>query len=207
MAELVAEVLDRHKELSFGQSVRVFWALKVTTLVAIFALLIGLGYAIGHWTTSRKESPQLGYTLGIDVRPFDDSLPKLADAKFDGRSLDKFRADIKRREEEHKALKGLNQALQPSVYAEDKGKRFEWVGVVTGFSVASQSRDGKFISVGLLSGNQNVDCIFAETGHMGRLLSLKEGDKIAVTGVLDEQGKLVRCEFIEVPPSDNSSNK
>jgi hypothetical protein len=207
MAELVAEVLDRHKELTASQSFRVFWALKLTTLVAILGGLSVGSFWLGRWTAPQKESPQSGYTIGLSVRPFDDSLPKLSDAKFDGRTLEQLRDDIKRREEGRKSLKGLSQALQKSVYEEDKGKRFAWSGVVTGFSVRSQTRDGKFISVGILSGNKNADCLFSEAGNMGRLMSIKEGDKISVTGVLDEYGDLVRCEFLDAVATDKAPVK
>jgi hypothetical protein len=201
MAELVAEVLDRHRELTVSQSFRVLWALKLTTLLTLFGLLIGVGFSIGRWsaTSTSEAAPQPQYAFDINVRAFDENLPKLSDAKFDKRSLEEFGAAIEQKRKQVNELTGVQQALQStkSVYADDIGKRFEWSGTITRFSVALNSPKGKIIDVQIKSGDYSASCYFDEHGHMGRLLSLKEGDPISVTGVLADYGKLVRCEFTD----------
>jgi hypothetical protein len=201
--ELVAELAERGSELTVAQLFRIVWALKLSTLLTIIGGIIGytiLVFTIGRYTASSDAaaaSPE--YRLGIDVTAYDDSLPKLADAVFDGRSLDEFAAEISRREAERQKLTDLQHALQQtkSLYADEVGKSFKWSGIVAGFDVVHDAPDGKVIAVTITSGEHTARCLFDEQGNIGRLTAIKQGDRITVTGVLAGGGQLVRCELVD----------
>lgn len=205
MAEIVAEMLDRHDELTTGELCRVLWAVKFKTLMLLVGIIVGsfasgswIGWSIGSYiATTNSAEPTLRYGFDINVHPFDQSLPQLSDAVFDARSLDDFGAEVDRRKEQRDKLTGLDRALQEtkSLYADAIGKRFTWSGTVTRISVAEYGPKRKIISVSIKSGSHTADCLFEEQGHIGRLLSLDEGDRITVTGVVADYGDLVRCEF------------
>jgi hypothetical protein len=204
LSELVAEVIDRHAELSFGQTLRVLWALKLHTVIALLLLIVS-AFTLGRYTfpvaneVERPSEQQLALSSepGLGFPAPDEGLPDLSEAEFDKRSLEEFGAEIKRRQQSQDELKGLQRTLQQrkSVYVNEIGKRFEWSGVVSGFSVPYESNDGKMIAVGIKSGDYEANCLFDEHGHIGNLLSLDEGDPVTVTGVLNEDGDLVKCEF------------
>lgn len=201
MPELVAEVIDRHRELTVGQSLRVLWALKLSTLTIVALCLLTAGITIGRWTAHsvNHPAPQARDRLAINVVPFNPGLPKLSDATLDERTLEEYGKAINDRKEKLKKLSGLEKAFQEnkSFYADDVGKRFEWSGTITKFAVPYRSPGRNVIAVTIKSGDHDATCLFEEQEHLGRLLSLNEGDEITVTGVLSEDGELVRCEILD----------
>jgi len=119
--ELVAEVIDRAKELKVRQVFEVIWALKFTTawmLVAAIASSFLFGMKMGNNGPATSE-----YALSF-VAP-DEYLPELLDAEFDSMSIFEYSDAIESVKERGSAGTHFELALEDATnpYLPYVGKR------------------------------------------------------------------------------------
>jgi hypothetical protein len=212
MSDLVAEVIDRHDDMTVGQFVRVLWALKVKAFVALALVLSAVFWAGFRFAESRSTSVEStgGDPKSKSVTPNDVAI-SLEAAKTDSRSLEEFWSDV--REEEKRRQGQTTLAAGGPAYDKDIGRRFTWTGRIDDVTPVQKPSKERLIAVSLaemivetsfdeqhgarksLPATYTMQCLFDASRHYGQLATLKRGDTVTVTGVLINGPALGQCEL------------
>lgn len=155
----------------------------------------------------RRERTKPAFDYEIRLLSPTENLPKLDDAPFDPRSITAFGKDYQQKQQSNEGKTKINQTALG-----ESGKRFEWSGFVEDVD------DMRARTVGLLINSEEVHtfkpdfsvisgeksegppkyrawCYFDAEKYAHRLREFKIDDPIHLTGVMDENGSLHKCEL------------